>query len=238
MDRRIDGIRAVLFDLDETLIDVTEGFSAAHRAVAKELAEYLRGAGVEVDEAEIYSKLRVLDDRMNLERRYDRNTWWPALLDELGLRHEMPVRKLEELTLIYWRTFADFSRPYPDAESTLEYLRKRGYRLGVVTDTDGTRGMKGMRVGRLKLIGFFDVVIVSGEDTSHTKPDPEPFLFAAERLNVRPSECVVVGDKPFTDIRGGNSAGMRTVLVRRREWGVSERADFEVSSLSEIREIL
>ncbi len=234
----ISGVKAVLFDLDETLIDATEGFSAAHRAVADELARFIRSRGTEVEETEIQSKLKALDDKMNLERRYNRNTWWPALLDELKLKNELSLQKLEELTLIYWRAFASFSRPYQDAEPTLEYLKKKDYRLGLVTDTDGTKGMKKMRIGQLNLIRFFDVLIISGEDTLHTKPDPEPFLLAAAKLDVKPGECIVVGDKPFTDIKGGNSAGMRTIIVNRRDWKAEDRADFEIESLSEIHEIL
>jgi putative hydrolase of the HAD superfamily len=231
------GVKAVLFDLDETLIDASDGLKS-HRAVANRIYRYLKGTGTKVKEGEIYSKLVELDDRMNFKRNYNRNSWWPLLLERLGVPLPLPPQMPDELTLLYWDTFAQSTRPYPDAEPTLDYLKRKGYRLGLVTDTDGTKGIKKRRLARIGLIKLFDVVIISGEDTAATKPDPEPFLLAARKLGVRPSECVVVGDKPFTDIKGGNAAGMRTIFVERRDWGVEERPDFKIASLSEIAEIL
>jgi len=234
----IPGIRAVLFDLDETLIDDFPGLERAHRAVARRLRDYLRGRGMEVNEDELFNRITQLDDKMNLQRRYIRNDWWPLLLEKMNVKAELPPELLDELTWIYWKTFADNSRPYPDTKPTLEYLKGKGYQLGIVTDTDGTRGIKEMRLKQLDFIKNFDVVIISGEDTARTKPDPEPFLLAAERLGVRPEECVFVGDKPFTDIDGGRAAGMKTVLLKRRDWGVRERADYTIKSLAELRDLL
>jgi putative hydrolase of the HAD superfamily len=233
----MQGIKAVLFDLDETLIDAPAGLSAAHQAVARKLWDNLREHGVDLDEATVRSRLEEFDDRMNLETRYDRDEWWPALLSELGFRGEVPSRTVEELTKLYWTTYSSASRPYPDAEPTLSYLKEKGYKLGLVTDTDGTPGIKGDRLKRFDFLKIFDVVVIGGEDTRETKPSPEPFLFAASKLGLQAEECAVVGDKPFTDIRGARAAGMRTVWVRRRDWGIEEQADFTVDSLAELCKI-
>jgi putative hydrolase of the HAD superfamily len=234
----IDGIKGVLFDLDETLIDDFVGLEAAHRAVAKRLGGYLGEHKVKMSEEEIFRKVTKLDDKMNFERKYIRNDWWPLLLSELGVKLEMPIKVLDELTLLYWKTFAENTEPYPDAEQTLEYLKNKGYKLGIITDTDGTKGIKKMRLDKLEIVKDFDVVVISGEDTPRTKPDPGPYLLVAERLGVKPNECVFIGDKPFTDIDGGNAAGMKTILLKRRDWGVKENSDFTVKSLAELRGIL
>jgi putative hydrolase of the HAD superfamily len=231
------GIKALLFDVDETLIDASSGLEAAHRAVAGKLLDFLTDRGVHVGGDTIRSRLKELDDRMNLETRYDRDEWWPELLSELGFRERVPGWMVEELTKLYWNTYSDASTPYPDTEPTLNYLRGKGYKLGLVTDTDGKPGIKEERLKRLDFLKIFDAVVISGEDTRETKPNPEPFLLAALRLGLRAKECAVVGDKPFTDIKGGRAAGMLTVWVKRREWGVEEPADFTVKSLSELREI-
>ena len=234
----IRGIKAVLFDLDETLIDDFVGLEAAHCTVAKRLGSYLGGHRVKVSEEEIFKKVTKLDDKMNFERKYIRNDWWPLLLTELGIKVELPPNLLEELTILYWKTFADNTEPYPDTEATLEYLKNKGYKLGIITDTDGMKGIKKMRLDQLEIVKDFDVVVISGEDTPRTKPDPGPYLLVAERLGVKPNECVFVGDKPFTDIDGGNAAGMKTILLKRRDWGVKENSDFTVKSLAELQGIL
>jgi putative hydrolase of the HAD superfamily len=231
------GIKAVLFDLDETLIDAPAGLSAAHEAVAKKIVNHLRKYGMRVDEAAIRSKLDEFDDRMNLETKYNRDEWWPVLLRELGLKQGAPRRKVEELTEAYWDAYANMSRPYPDAEPTLNYLKGKGYKLGLITDTDGKPGIKSKRLKRLNFVGLFDVVVVGGEDTPKVKPSPEPFLLAASKLGLRAEECAVVGDKPFTDIRGARAANMRAVWLRRRDWGIEEPAEFVVKSLAELKKI-
>jgi len=231
------GIKAVLFDLDETLIDAPAGSYAAHLAVARRLRDNLRERGIEADEATVRLKLDKFDDRMNMKTKYDRDEWWPVLLFELGLGGKVPRRITEELTGLYWSTYSSVSKPYPDAEPTLNYLKQKGYKLGLVTDTDGKPGIKSKRLKHLDFIGMFDVVVISGEDTVHTKPSPEPFLLAASKLGLNAEECAVVGDKPFTDIRGANAAGMQAIWLRRRDWGIEEPADLVVDSLAKLRKI-
>jgi putative hydrolase of the HAD superfamily len=231
-------VKAVLFDLDETLTDAPTGLEAAHRAVARKLHDYLRERGVEADEGAVHSKLGVFDDRMNLETKYDRDEWWPVLLAELGFRREIPRQIIKNLTELYWATFTDASKPYADAEPTLSRLKDKGYKLGLVTDTDGAKGMKRRRLGRLGLVKLFEVVVVGGDDTQRTKPSPEPFQLAASKLGLRPGECVVVGDKPFTDIKGAKAAGMKAILIKRRDWGLGERADLTINSLAELPQAL
>ncbi len=232
------GIKAVLFDLDETLIDGQAGLKATHNAVAKRLRHYLVKCGAKVSEESIRAKLRALDDRMNVATEYNRDAWWPVLLGEIDAGQKISRSLVKELTRLYWATYAGASKPYPNAEPTLVYLKDKGYKLGLVTDTDGKKGWKKRRIKRFRFTGFFDTIIIGGEDTPHTKPDPEPFLLAASKLGLRASECVFVGDKPFTDIEGAKAAGMRTILLKRRDWGVGERADFTINSLAELPRVL
>ena len=70
---------------------------------------------------------------------------------------------------------------------------------------------------------LFDVV-VGGDETERHKPDPEPLLLAAERLDADPRECAYVGDSPF-DIRAARAALMHAVAVT---WGgIHDRAKLE-----------
>lgn len=231
-------VKAVLFDLDETLIDAQAGLKATHHAVARRLCQYLARSGAKVSEESIRAKLRALDDRMNVATKYNRDAWWPVLLGEIDAEQKISRSLVKELTRLYWATYAGASEPYPDAEPTLVYLKGKGYKLGLVTDTDGSKGWKKRRIKRFRFTGFFDTIVIGGENTPHTKPDPESFLLAASNLGLRASECVFVGDKPFTDIKGAKAAGMRTILLKRRDWGIGERADFIISSLAELPRVL
>lgn len=231
-------VKAVLFDLDETLIDAQAGLKATHHAVARRLCQYLARSGAKVSEESIRAKLRALDDRMNVATKYNRDAWWPVLLGEIDAEQKISRSLVKELTRLYWATYAGASEPYPDAEPTLVYLKGKGYKLGLVTDTDGSKGWKKRRIKRFRFTGFFDTIVIGGENTPHTKPDPESFLLAASNLDLRASECVFVGDKPFTDIKGAKAAGMRTILLKRRDWSIGERADLTISSLAELPRVL
>ncbi|RLG56592.1 MAG: hypothetical protein DRN83_03725 [Hadesarchaea archaeon] len=230
----MEKIKAILFDLDETIINAPVSLAAAQRVVASEVSNFVRGR---INKKEIYLKIRALDDRMNMSGRYNRHEWWPMLLAELGIKKRLPPQDTEKLTKLYWDTFTETTKPYPDAESTLLYLKKKGYKLGLVTDTDGVDGAKRERMKRLELVKLFDVIVVGGEDTPRPKPSPEPFLLAASRLGLNPNECAVVGDKPFTDIKGGKSAGMLTIWLKRRDWGIEEIPNMMIRSLKDLTNI-
>jgi putative hydrolase of the HAD superfamily len=227
-------IRAFLFDLDETITDAQRGIERAIEAVALRAAEFLRPS---MPLERIRSELWRIEIERSIKRSYDRNEWWRELALRLNAE-PFSGPQLSELTEIYWSTFTRFNRPFPDAEPTLRHLRSLGFKLALVTDTDGTPGLKRTRISSMPILRFFDSVVVAGEDTLRPKPDPEPFLLAASQLGVGPSECVVVGDKPYTDIRGGKAAGMLTVRVFRRRWRDEEPADYTIESLGELLDLL
>jgi pyrophosphatase PpaX len=97
-------------------------------------------------------------------------------------------------------------------EDVLVRLKDDGRTLGLVTAK--RRATVRLAFDRLPLEHLFDTV-VGGDETEGHKPDPEPLLLAAQRLDVEPSDCVYVGDSWF-DIRAAKAAGMHSVAVT---WG-------------------
>lgn len=236
-DFETEDVEAVVFDLDETLLDAQKGLEAAQKAVAGKI---FRRYSEDLDFGlnELVKKLSDFDDEKNLNREYDRDEWWPTFLELVGLEEELNPELVGELTDIYWDHYEISAVPYPDAESVLEYLDSKGYKLGMLTDTDDFGDSKIDRIEPLKFFDLFDSIVVAGEDTEEPKPDPECFRMIAEDLGVEPGHVCMVGDKPFTDIKGANSVGMKTVMVKRRDWNEGEDADLQVSSLEELKEIL
>lgn len=227
------GYRAVLFDFDDTLVDTGPGKAEAYRRVARLLSCELDGR---FDLQKLVEDISRISEEMNRRRQYSRDEWWRLLAREMGFEL---TRHLElRATLAYWSSFKNNTRLYPDTLRVLEALRGRGIPVGIVTDTDGWRGIKRWRLSSSPIFEYFDVVVVAGEDTRSTKPDPKPFLLCAQRLGVRPEEALFVGDKPYTDIVGAKSAGMKAALVKRRVWEDFMGADFVVESLSEVLELL
>ncbi|UCD72783.1 MAG: HAD-IA family hydrolase [Candidatus Bathyarchaeota archaeon] len=230
----LNGIAAVLFDLDDTLIDSVRGKSIAEKIIADILASYIHNLGIAVDKEILLCELLLIDQMMNRRRLYDRSIWWQSLVGRLNLKVALPRHLVIEMTKAYWSYFGTYSLPFPDTAITLDSLLMRGYRLGMVTDTDGTPGVKMHRISQLSFKRAFSTIVIAGEDTVKTKPSVFPFKLAASRLGLSCAECVFVGDKPFTDIRGAKKAGMKSILIRRGIWESEEQPDFTVSSLSEL----
>ncbi len=230
--------KAVIFDLDETLIDAPKGLSAAHRAIIENLFDYLNLDKKRFSIDNLNKKLVDFDDRMNREREYDRDIWWPEFVEELGIDTKLSPSQIEGLTKIYWKTYAENAVPYSDSNQVLDYLKKEGYLLGMITDTDGPGVSKWDRIFDLDFSSLFDAIVVGGDDTERSKPDPRPFELICDKLSLKAEECVMIGDKPFTDIKGANSVGMKTILVRRREWDSDGEPDLTIDSLTELKKIL
>lgn len=212
MTIKTEGIRAIVFDLDRTLIKSQRGSDKALLEVAD---FFLKRYGNRVSRRQINRTLRPLAKSFESQGLYNRDEWWTKLSRRLGLS-ALSWNHAHKITLFYWRTYVGASLPYQDAGYTLKTLRKRGYRLALVTDTDGTPGMKRKRVRTVPFYNMFETVVVAGEDTPKIKPSKMPFILVAERLRLHPHKCVYVGDNPKVDVNGAKAIGMQTVLVRRR----------------------
>ena len=113
-------------------------------------------------------------------------------------------------------------RPVPGVPGLLEDLSRAGATVGVVS----SKRADFIELG-LVALGMSDTVdiLASQDDTPRHKPFPDPLLFAARRLDVRPAECVYVGDA-VVDLQAGQAAGMGTVGV---SWGAGERSALEAA---------
>ncbi len=130
-------------------------------------------------------------------------------------------------------------KPFADAWETLETLKERGYRLGVIANqTAGTA----QRLDAWGLLKYFDVVAASAE-LGVAKPDKLIFEKAFEMAGCQPHDSVMVGDRLDNDILPAKALGMRTVWIRK---GLSiyqhidigkNHADWIIENLSDLKEI-
>ncbi|MDP2015754.1 HAD-IA family hydrolase [Hydrogenophaga sp.] len=215
------GVRAVLFDLDGTLIDSAPDLGAAADGMrlrrglpSKPLAEYrpLAGSGA----------------RGMLQVAFG-----------MDAEHVDYEQYKEEFFVHYENCLTQRTRPFEEVDLLVSSLLERGLRWGVVTN-------KAQRFTApiTRSMGLFDsaATVISGDTTSHAKPHPEPLLEAARRMSLLPAQCIYVGDDE-RDIRAGRSAGMWTVAARYGYLGAgadvaSWGADAEVSSPLQVLQLL
>ncbi len=217
-------ITAVCFDLDNTLTDRPASVQRyANRFLADFGLALAESSQVEVEQAivaadgEGYNPQRAVDLRASL-RWVD-----PPSADVLG-HHWLTV-------------FPQCTEARPDAIATLHALRRRGIRLGLITN--GGVAVQTTKLRSLDLERAFDVTVIS-EAVGVSKPASEIFQIALDGLGVKPARALFVGDHPINDIRGATDVGMRAVWVAcSGSWPPTEPLPpVTVDSIGEVLEIV
>jgi pyrophosphatase PpaX len=188
----------VLFDLDGTVIDSGAIILASMRHATREVL------GQDFEDAELMQAV-----------------------GGPGLEAQMAVfapERVEELVRVYRahnEPLHDELEACAGMEDVLLQLHESGRRLGIVTAK--RRATVELAFARVPVAHLFETV-VGGDETEKHKPDPEPLLLAAARMQADPRDCAYVGDSPF-DIRAAKAAGMHAVAVT---WGrIHDRARLE-----------
>jgi len=195
--------KGVLFDIDDTLYD-TSGFAKLARKAALNVM-IDGGLPLETDEAYIMLRKIIKEKGSNYDKHFN-------VLTREVFGEEKPL--LIALGMItYHNVKFALLRPFPETTSTLLYLNKKGYHLGVVSN--GITIKQWEKLIRLGLYHFFDEVITS-EAAGVEKPDPKIFELALNQMGCRSSKSVMVGNKFSEDIMGAINAGMSAILVNSK----------------------
>ncbi|HEY4200932.1 MAG TPA: HAD family hydrolase [Devosiaceae bacterium] len=189
-------IKAVLFDLDETLLVRGEAIKAFISAQYNRHAKALAG----IDPEQYRSRFLALE----LDTISNKGTVYKRLVDELGITGISAEALLADYRAIY-PSFATLSM---GARETLIALRDRGLKTGIITN--GGAVVQNGKLDSTGLASLVDVVLIS-ETEGMEKPDRRLFERAVEQLGVTPAETVFVGDNAEVDIVGARDAGLVAV---------------------------
>lgn len=197
-------IRGILFDAGGTLIHVDGRRFCEAAALHYDGEGFIRAEAAAV--AEVRAWIVAHPESTDLERL-------PLFLDTI-LRHLAVESEKDRRTAIArvaeeHRKSNLWSRPSAGAAETLSALRRRGYRLGVVSNADGrVRAL----LEKAQVASFFECILDSAE-IGLEKPDRRIFLAAAEKLGLPAESCAYVGDIYEIDILGAQGAGLYPVLI-------------------------
>nr|MDO8082573.1 HAD-IIIA family hydrolase [Candidatus Freyarchaeota archaeon] len=206
----------IIFDFDGTIIESFSNRIESHKKVAKLITDFLKKRGVKANFKTILEI--VIKTEAEQEKRLIRNRdeWWKKIFKELNVTNISPDF-VTKLTNTYWTILRDTSKVYEGAPELLKELKQKGYKLGLLSDTDFAPGWKENRFKASGLAKFFDTYVVAGETTPEAKPSPQPFLEILKRLNIKPEQAIHVGDSQQTDIKGAKAAGIDAVWI---DWQV------------------
>jgi HAD superfamily hydrolase (TIGR01549 family) len=208
-------MRAVVFDLDDTLYPRERFVRSGLAAVAQYVDEHFGVAAVRA-----YTTLL----KASAE---EHGTEFQVLCDTFGLRHAI----VPELLQVFRSHRPELWLAH-GAFDTLQALRNDGWRIAILTN--GLPPVQAAKVHALGLMKHVDHVIYAAEYAEAGKPDRAVFAEVLHRLGLAPEQCVMVGDNVECDVRGGREAGMRTIWMRRNGAEGNGGADAVVEALAEV----
>ncbi len=208
-------VRAVIFDLGGTLIDWPDYDEDLERRWGLSY-DYLVSTLPRNDWPDRETYVRAMRDAENahwLQVRNAQTSSTPTALVSDGFRRLGRQASEEELLVAldgYGRAIYGWAVVFPDACETLMELRRRGYRIGLLSNTWWAADWHNADIAAHGLAPLLDKLAYTS-DLPHSKPHASVFLHVAERLKVEPGECVMVGDRMIDDIFGALGVGMRAV---------------------------
>lgn len=220
-------LTTVVFDADETLLDLRPAVTGALVAVLAEMRR-LTPAAAAVSLVELEADWRHVFSAMAAEPVVDiRRAALVRSLARVGLADE-----LERIAEFYFdRRFA-LTRPFPDAVPALAALRRQ-LTLGMATNGNSL-------AERCGLAGEFAFEVYAHVDGVPKKPDPAFYAAVLSAAGMSPTEVLYVGDSPAHDVVAAQTAGLRAVWLNRdgRPCPDGVRPDAQVHSLAELPEVV
>jgi putative hydrolase of the HAD superfamily len=215
-------VKAVLFDMDNTLFDLVGAQISACHAVTRML-------GRDGDDSLFEYFLRPVHGFESHEN----------ILDYLH-DHDIPADgTYTTAKRVYEQEKIRFITPYPGVIETLHLIRETGLPMGIVTDAHSRDAI--LRLEKAGLLPYFSG-IVSYDMVLVKKPAYEPFLLALKMLKTRADEALLIGDSPRRDIEPCRQLGIRTVYARYGDRFSDDRsdvvADFTIDTMTELLHIL
>lgn len=195
-------IKAIVFDLDDTLVPEIEYIKSGYRYIDKSLKQ----KHPELMEIDVYKELIDLfsiSSKNVFNRFFDIHQIGYTKEDILSLveeyRDHMPSIKLKD-TII----------------TLMISLRQKGYKLGVITD--GYKKTQKNKVMAIELEKYVDYIVITDElGSAFWKPHPKPFELMSEVLNVKFNEMIYIGDNPSKDFHIASVYPIKTIRIKRSQ---------------------
>jgi putative hydrolase of the HAD superfamily len=211
-------IKAVLFDLDGTLLNRDE---SVKKFISRQYDRLQDRLGP-IQKETYVSRFITLDNRGYV--------WKDKVYEQLVREFTIEDITWEELLQDYICEFKNCCIPFPNLIDMLKQLKNDKFPLGMITNGMGQFQMDNIKA--LEIESYFDVILVS-EWEGIKKPNAEIFLRALEKLNVSAQESIFIGDHPENDVKAAQNVGMKGIWKKDYQWNHVE-ADAVINDLLEL----
>jgi len=217
-------IKAILFDIDNTLID----FFRMKKKSCEAAVDAMISAGLKMNKEDAIKEIYDIYDKKGMEYR---DVFEKIIKKSNG---KLDYRILAFGVLAYRKVKENYLMPYEGVISVLKTLKKK-YKLGIVSDAPSMKAW--MRLIAMKIDSFFDVVVTKG-DVKKQKNYPTPFNSALKQLKMKSEEVLMVGDRIERDINTPKKLGIKTCFARYGVENPPDRgksgADWEIDDIRDL----
>lgn len=240
-------IKAVLFDMDDTLIDwsgLQDDMTAIETRHLQNVYDYLSDKGHSLPPFDTFGQQfrETLIHAWTEAKKSWTGVSFVTVMEDLLIACGLTKDKIDIDAVLHaynWATVPGVE-PFDDTLPVLQQLKNSGYKIGLITNAMQPMWMRDIELRTYGILDYLDTRLTSG-DVGFMKPHPFIYWHALELLDVQPAESVFVGDRPANDIAGANEAGLTSVLIspphlNRELDGI--RPNFTISNLTELLPIL
>lgn len=220
----MNNIKAVIFDLDNTILNRTSTFRSFTQSFLNMYFSHL-----DEHNALLHTIIELDQDGYK-----DKTELFTELLQELPWV-EKP--QLSELLAFYSVQYVKSAILMDHALEVIKHVRSK-YKIGLITN-----GKTPIQYGKIDQLGIreaFDFIVVS-EEAGVKKPDPRIFAIALDKLELEAEECIYIGDHPVNDIEGASQFGMDTIWLQvNQPWkeGIKANPLHKIDTLSALLNLL
>ena len=246
-----DSIKAVLFDLGNTLLDFDckdEDIQKMFEIGARRAYERLQEQGYRLPSFTNYHRrqLRQMLWRVTWARtiRRDFNALHTLRRISLSMGLDLSQEQLEDLSWRWYEPLSNTANAAAQARQVLDWLVGLKLKLGIISNPFIPGAVLDKHLAREGLLDYFPVRLYSC-DTGFRKPSRKIFRLALRQLSCQPQQVIFVGDVPRTDVRGARRVGMIAVLKDynqprnlRDRWMPYTKPDFTITQMSQLKDII
>lgn len=216
-------IKAIIFDLDNTLLDRETSLIFFIKSQYNKFQEELGHINIEN-----YSSTFIKLDANGM-------AWKDIVYKQMLI--ELKIANLEWQTLLddYVTNFCNHCVSYEGVKSALDALKTKNYKLGIITN--GKYPFQQKNIEALGIENYFSTIIVS-EKAGIKKPQAEIFYLSAKQLGIESSQAIYIGDNPRIDIEAAQNAGMKAIWKRNNNYDDYQYADAIFDEFNTLPEII
>ena len=205
-------IKAVLFDLDNTLYDYEPVYKKSLKAVHEILKNEIKMSYKDFLELYSLAQMKIKRELAGTASAHNRVLYFQRLVEKT--HNTINPEIILKLYNAYWDTFLENMKLKIGVIETFDKLRKNKIKIAIVPGL--TTNIQLKKFSKLNIAKYVDILVTSGEAGSE-KPSSIMFLLTLNKLKLKTEEAIMIGDNPINDIEGANAVGLDTVLITDKE---------------------